>query len=199
MEGFAVIAEYLGDEDGYDTISNFQGPFSLHTVMARALRMPSNRLRVRTAPNSGGAFGVKLVLYVSIVLMCVAVAGSRTAGQMDRGSPRAPGRGQLDGEPYLQGRGRLCRGRGGAGDPLPSLGRSWRLFARTDAGAHDPRACLLHRRLRHSRGAGNESMSSRPTRPRRARCAALGRRTFTSRSNGSCIRSRSSSARIRSR
>jgi 2-furoyl-CoA dehydrogenase large subunit len=72
MEGFAVIAEYLGDEDGFDTISNFQGPFSLHAVMARALRVPSNRLRVRTAPNSGGAFGVKLVLYVSIVLMCVA-------------------------------------------------------------------------------------------------------------------------------
>jgi 2-furoyl-CoA dehydrogenase large subunit len=72
MEGFAIIAEYLGDEDGYDTVSNFQGPLSLHTVMARALRVPSNRLRVRTAPNSGGAFGVKLVLYVPIVLMCVA-------------------------------------------------------------------------------------------------------------------------------
>jgi hypothetical protein len=77
MEGFAVIAEHLGDEDGYDTISNFQGPFSLHTVMARALRMPSNRLRVRTASHSGGAFGVKLVLYVSIVLMCVAARVSR--------------------------------------------------------------------------------------------------------------------------
>jgi 2-furoyl-CoA dehydrogenase large subunit len=72
IEGFAVIAEYLCDEDGYDTLSNFQGPFSLHTVMARALRVPSNRLRVRTAPNSGGAFGVKLVLYASIVLMCLA-------------------------------------------------------------------------------------------------------------------------------
>jgi 2-furoyl-CoA dehydrogenase large subunit len=72
MEGFAVVAEYLDDEDGYDTVSNFQGPFSLHTVMARALRVPSNRLRIRTAPNSGGAFGVKLVLYASIVLMCLA-------------------------------------------------------------------------------------------------------------------------------
>ena len=40
MEGFAVIAEYLGEEDGYDVLSNFQGPFSLHTVMARALRVP---------------------------------------------------------------------------------------------------------------------------------------------------------------
>jgi len=72
MESFAIIAEYLCDEDGYDTISNFQGPFSLHTVMAKALRISSNRLRVRTAPNSGGAFGVKLVMYASIVLMCLA-------------------------------------------------------------------------------------------------------------------------------
>lgn len=72
MEGFAVIAENLCDEDGYDTVSNFQGPFSLHTVMAKALRIPSNKLRIRTAPNSGGAFGVKLVMYTSIVLMCLA-------------------------------------------------------------------------------------------------------------------------------
>src|SRR6185295_13360389 len=37
MEGYAVVAEYLPD-GGYDVISNFQGPFSLHPVMARALR-----------------------------------------------------------------------------------------------------------------------------------------------------------------
>lgn len=72
MEGFAVIAEFLGDEDGYETTANFQGPFSMHAVMARALRVPSNLLRLKVPPNSGGSFGVKLVLYVSIVLMCVA-------------------------------------------------------------------------------------------------------------------------------
>lgn len=53
MEGFALIAEYLGEEDGYDTVSNFQGPFSLHAVMARALKVPGNKLRIRTVPNSG--------------------------------------------------------------------------------------------------------------------------------------------------
>ena len=72
IEGFALIAEYLCDEDGYDTLSNFQGPFSLHAVMARALRVPGNKLRIRTVPNSGGAFGVKLVLYPALVLMCLA-------------------------------------------------------------------------------------------------------------------------------
>ena len=39
IEGFVVVAEYLGD-DGYDVLSNFQGPFSLHPVMARALGIP---------------------------------------------------------------------------------------------------------------------------------------------------------------
>jgi len=72
IEGFAIIADYLGEEEGYDTVSNFQGPFSLHAVMSRALRVEGSRLRVRTAPNSGGAFGVKLVMYAPLVLMCLA-------------------------------------------------------------------------------------------------------------------------------
>ena len=37
MEGYAVVAEHLPDSGGYDVMSNFQGPFSLHPVMARAL------------------------------------------------------------------------------------------------------------------------------------------------------------------
>ena len=72
MEGFALVAEYLCEEDGYDVVANFQGPFSMHAVMARALRVPSNKMRLRVPPQSGGSFGVKLVMYVSIVLMCVA-------------------------------------------------------------------------------------------------------------------------------
>ena len=72
MEGFAIIAEHLNEQDGYDTVANFQGPYSLHTVMAKALRVRSNNLRLRTPPNSGGSFGVKLVMYVPIVLMCLA-------------------------------------------------------------------------------------------------------------------------------
>jgi 2-furoyl-CoA dehydrogenase large subunit len=72
MEGFALVAEYLCEEDGYEVVANFQGPFSMHAVMARALRVASNKLRLRVPPQSGGSFGVKLVMYVSIVLMCVA-------------------------------------------------------------------------------------------------------------------------------
>ena len=76
IEGFVVVAEYLGD-DGYDVFSNFQGPFSLHPVMARALGVPGSRLRLRSPPNSGGSFGVKQAIFPCIVAMCLA---SRKAG-----------------------------------------------------------------------------------------------------------------------
>src|SRR5215468_2714981 len=46
--------------------------------MARALRVPGHRLRLRTPPASGGSFGVKQGLVPYIVLMAVA---SRIAGR----------------------------------------------------------------------------------------------------------------------
>lgn len=78
METYAIVAEYLPDNGGYDVISNFQGPFSLHTVMAIALKVKSSKLRHRSPPNSGGSFGVKLAIFPYIVLMCVC---SRIAGR----------------------------------------------------------------------------------------------------------------------
>lgn len=72
METYAVVAEYLSDEDSYDVLSNFQGPFSVHTVMAIALGVPGSRLRHRSPPNSGGSFGSKLTIFPYVVLMCVA-------------------------------------------------------------------------------------------------------------------------------
>jgi 2-furoyl-CoA dehydrogenase large subunit len=71
MEGYAVVAEHLADSGGYDVVSNFQGPFSLHPVMARALRIPGSRLRHRSPPNSGGSFGSKLALFPYIVVLCI--------------------------------------------------------------------------------------------------------------------------------
>src|SRR6266851_5594805 len=40
MECYVVVAEYRSADDGYDVLANFQGPFSTHPVMARALRVP---------------------------------------------------------------------------------------------------------------------------------------------------------------
>ena len=59
-------------------LANFMGPFSLHAVMARALKVPGNRLRLRTPPDSGGSFGVKQGVFPYIVLMGVA---ARVAGR----------------------------------------------------------------------------------------------------------------------
>src|SRR5262249_31128891 len=75
---YGVVAEYDASEDAYDVLANFMGPFSLHAVMARALKVPGNRLRLRTPPDSGGSFGVKQGVFPYIVLMGVA---ARIAGR----------------------------------------------------------------------------------------------------------------------
>ena len=78
IETYGVIADYDPGEDAYDVLANFQGPFSLHPVMARALKVPGNRFRLRTPPDSGGSFGVKQAVFPYIVLMAVA---ARVAGR----------------------------------------------------------------------------------------------------------------------
>ena len=53
-------------------LANFQGPFSIHPVMARALRVPGPKLRLRIPPDSGGSFGIKLSVFPYVVLMALA-------------------------------------------------------------------------------------------------------------------------------
>jgi 2-furoyl-CoA dehydrogenase large subunit len=77
IECFAVVAEYLAGDDGYDVLSNFQGPFALHPVMARALKVRGNQLRLRATHDSGGSFGTKQAVSTYVVLLCLA---SRKAG-----------------------------------------------------------------------------------------------------------------------
>ena len=76
IEGFVVVAEHLGD-DGYDVLSNFQGPFTLHPVMAQALGVPGARLRLRSPRDSGGSFGVKQAVFPYVVAMCLASRKAR--------------------------------------------------------------------------------------------------------------------------
>ena len=78
METGVVVASYDPADDAYDVLANFQGPFTLHPVMALALQRPVNKLRLRTPPDSGGSFGVKQSLVPAIVLMCLA---ARKAGR----------------------------------------------------------------------------------------------------------------------
>ena len=72
IECLGLVASHDPGEDAYDVLSNFQGPMTLHPVMARALKVPGPRLRLRSAPDSGGSFGVKQALFPLIVAMALA-------------------------------------------------------------------------------------------------------------------------------
>jgi 2-furoyl-CoA dehydrogenase large subunit len=72
MECYVVVAEYRPSDGSYDVLANFQGPFSTHPVMARSLRVPGTKLRLRIPPDSGGSFGIKLSVFPYIVLSALA-------------------------------------------------------------------------------------------------------------------------------
>ncbi len=78
IETYGVVADYDPMDDSYDVLANFQGPFSIHAVISRALKVPGNRLRLRTPPDSGGSFGIKQGVFPYIVLIA---AASRVANR----------------------------------------------------------------------------------------------------------------------
>jgi 2-furoyl-CoA dehydrogenase large subunit len=78
LETFVVIAEHVPGEDAYEVVANFQGPLAMHPVMALALGVPGNRLRLKTPPDSGGSFGAKHAVFPYIVVMALA---ARKAGR----------------------------------------------------------------------------------------------------------------------
>ena len=78
IETYGLIADYDPAENAFDVLANFQGPFSIHAVISRALKVPGNRLRLRTPPDSGGSFGVKQGIFPYIVLIA---AASRMVGR----------------------------------------------------------------------------------------------------------------------
>jgi 2-furoyl-CoA dehydrogenase large subunit len=76
LETYGVLAQYA---DGRYTVhANFQGPFTLHPVMARALRVTEADLRVVVPSDIGGSFGSKAMLYPWIALVALA---ARVAGR----------------------------------------------------------------------------------------------------------------------
>jgi 2-furoyl-CoA dehydrogenase large subunit len=77
METFGVVAQFEQAPDRFTVWSNFQGPFVLQPLMAGALKVPGNRLRLITPPASGGSFGIKQAVLSYVVLMA---AVSRALG-----------------------------------------------------------------------------------------------------------------------
>ena len=72
IECYVVVAQHNPADDSYDVLANFQGPFSMHPVMARALRVPGPKMRLRIPPDSGGSFGIKLSVFPYVVLIALA-------------------------------------------------------------------------------------------------------------------------------
>ena len=70
---------YNSEEAQYTVRSNFQGPFSLHSVITRSLNVSENKLRLISNQDSGGSFGIKQAILPMIVLTCLA---SRLSGKM---------------------------------------------------------------------------------------------------------------------
>ncbi len=83
IETYGVVAEYDDAEDAYEVLANFQGALQHPCGASRALKVPGNRLRLRTPPDSGGSFGVKQGVLPHIVLIGRRGAGRRASGQMD--------------------------------------------------------------------------------------------------------------------
>lgn len=86
IETYGVVASYDPGEDSFDILANFQGPFSIHAVVARALNVPGNRMRLRTPRDSGGSFGIKQGVFPYMILAGVAarVAGAPVKWIEDR-------------------------------------------------------------------------------------------------------------------
>ncbi len=77
IETYGAIAHYEAAPERYTIWSNFQGPFILQPLMARALGIAGNQLRLIAAPHSGGSFGIKQGIYPYLVLLA---AASRSLG-----------------------------------------------------------------------------------------------------------------------
>lgn len=86
IETYGVIASYEPGEDTYDVTANFQGPFSIHAVVARSLNVPGNRLRLRTPPDPGGSFAIKQGVFPYMILAGIAarIAGAPVKWIEDR-------------------------------------------------------------------------------------------------------------------
>lgn len=72
LEPYAAAASY-DDSSGVLTIwSNFQGPWTMVSVLAKSLRMPEDRLRMITPRDIGGGFGIKSSIYPYLALVSLA-------------------------------------------------------------------------------------------------------------------------------
>lgn len=71
VETYGVIANYEASGNRFTIWSNFHGPFTLQSVMAAALQVPSNHLRIIIPKDIGGSYGIKSAVFPYMVLMAI--------------------------------------------------------------------------------------------------------------------------------
>src|SRR5947209_7541041 len=72
IETYGVIANYAPGTDEYTVWANFHGPFTLHPVMAQALKIGTHQLRLCVPADIGGSYGIKSAVYPYITLIALA-------------------------------------------------------------------------------------------------------------------------------
>jgi len=72
VECYGVVCDWDEAAGTLTAWANFQGPFTLHSVAAAALRLPGSKLRLITPRDSGGSFGIKSAVYAYVVLIGLA-------------------------------------------------------------------------------------------------------------------------------
>ncbi len=69
MEGYGVIGSFDAATGLLTIWSNFHGPFVMHPLVARALKLPENKLRFISPSDNGGSFGLKTSIYPYLALI----------------------------------------------------------------------------------------------------------------------------------
>ena len=110
MEGRGAVAVYDANEDRLTLWSSTQLAHEVRAFLMRLLRLDENRLRV-VAPDVGGGFGAKFVLYPEEVVVAAACVAAAPSDQMGRGSPRAFLCGRAGARPILGSRSSVRRRR----------------------------------------------------------------------------------------
>ncbi|WP_261133955.1 xanthine dehydrogenase family protein molybdopterin-binding subunit [Bacillus sp. Marseille-Q3570] len=77
VETYGLLANYEDSEDKYTINANFHGPFVIQAIMAQALKVPGNKLRIIVPKDIGGSYGIKAGIFPYMVLLAVS---SRIAG-----------------------------------------------------------------------------------------------------------------------
>ncbi|WP_158736491.1 xanthine dehydrogenase family protein molybdopterin-binding subunit [Alteribacillus sp. YIM 98480] len=77
LETYGVIGHWDSSNHAANIWCNFQGPFSMHAVMAKALGVVPNKLRIMVPSDVGGGFGIKITIYP---YSCLITLASRKAG-----------------------------------------------------------------------------------------------------------------------